>query len=52
MLKLCYFVGIALAPFASIQAQDATIVYRLGKDTVAVETFNRTAGRVAVHARR
>jgi hypothetical protein len=33
---------IAAAPLA---AQDATIVYRLGRDTVAVEQFSRTAAR-------
>jgi hypothetical protein len=33
-------------PAAAAFAQDATIVYRLGKDTVAVETFNRTPTRM------
>jgi hypothetical protein len=34
------------APIASIRAQDATIVYRLGHDTVAVEQFARTPARL------
>jgi len=38
--------GLLLSPFASLTAQDATIVYRLGKDTVAVETFNRSATKM------
>jgi hypothetical protein len=42
MRTLYFAAGVALAPLAGIAAQDATIVYRLGKDTVAVETFNRT----------
>src|SRR5256885_12972256 len=33
-----------LAP-AALVAQEATIVYRLGKDTVAVEQFTRTPTR-------
>ncbi len=32
-------------PFASVAAQDATIVYRLGRDTVAVEQYTRTPTR-------
>lgn len=45
-MKLYYAAGLALAPFASLAAQDATIMYRLGKDTVAVETFSRTATKM------
>src|SRR5207253_7337410 len=29
---------------SSVQGQDATIVYRLGRDTVAIEQFTRTPG--------
>lgn len=36
-----------LAAPASLVAQDATIVYRLGRDTVAVEQFSRSATRFA-----
>ena len=46
MTKLYYAAGLALAPLASLAAQDATMIYRLGKDTVAVETFNRTAAKM------
>ena len=45
-MKFYYAAGLALAPFASLAAQDATMIYRLGKDTVAVETFNRTATKM------
>ena len=38
-------VTLAAAPFAAT-AQDGTIVYRLGRDTVAVEQFSRTATRM------
>jgi hypothetical protein len=42
MTKLSFAAAaLVLAP-ASLLAQDATMVYRLGKDTVAVETFTRT----------
>ncbi|MGH9888060.1 MAG: hypothetical protein ACREBE_21180, partial [bacterium] len=34
-----------LASPAALLAQDATMVYRLGKDTVAVEQFSRTPSR-------
>ncbi len=37
----------ALAAPGVLLAQDATIVYRLGKDTVAVEQFTRTPTRLA-----
>lgn len=37
--------ALAAAPFAA-HAQDGTIVYRLGRDTVAVEQFSRTATRM------
>jgi hypothetical protein len=46
MTKLYYALGLAFAPFAAAVAQDATIIYRLGKDTVAVETFNRGATKM------
>ena len=46
MTKLYYAAGLALPPLASLAAQDATMIYRLGKDTVAVETFNRTAAKM------
>src|SRR5690349_22768720 len=46
MMKLYYAVVLALAPLGSLVAQDATIVYRLGKDTVAIETFNRTSTKM------
>src|SRR5690349_14666968 len=37
----------AIAAIASLaSAQDATIVYRLGKDTAAVEQFNRSASKL------
>ncbi|MDB4873875.1 MAG: hypothetical protein JWM41_321 [Gemmatimonadetes bacterium] len=48
MKYACIFaaaVGIAASSVAS--AQDATIVYRLGHDTVAVEQFSRTPTRLA-----
>lgn len=35
---------LVLAPFAA-RAQDGTIFYRLGKDTVAVEKYSRTAAK-------
>jgi hypothetical protein len=38
-----------LVPFASASAQ-ATFVYRLGRDTVAVEQYTRTAARLAGEA--
>src|SRR5687767_14947341 len=36
----------ALVP-AAVLAQDGVIVYRLGRDTIAVEQFSRTPGRFA-----
>src|SRR3954462_13297100 len=36
----------ALAVPGALPAQDATIVYRLGRDTVAVEQFTRTPTRL------
>jgi hypothetical protein len=42
-MKLSFSIALAIAaPMAPLLAQDATILYRLGKDTVAVETFSRT----------
>jgi hypothetical protein len=41
-MKLTFALLLALGPITPLLAQDATILYRLGKDTVAVETFNRT----------
>lgn len=38
------FAALVLVPSALL-AQDATLVYRLGRDTVAVERFSRTATR-------
>lgn len=35
-----------LVPGSALAAQDGTIVYRLGRDTVAVEQFTRTATRM------
>jgi hypothetical protein len=43
MNKTIFLAGLLLAGAAD--AQQATIVYRLGKDTVAVEQFNRTPQR-------
>ena len=37
------FAALLLSSAATLIAQDATIVYRLGRDTVAVEHFSRTA---------
>jgi hypothetical protein len=45
-MKLYFTLALALAPAAPLLAQDATLLYRLGKDTVAVETFNRTATKM------
>lgn len=42
---VCLMAVILCTPVASIHAQDATIVYRLGHDTVAVEQFTRTPTR-------
>jgi hypothetical protein len=39
--------SIVLLPLARAAAQDATIVYRLGKDTVAVERFIHTSDRLS-----
>lgn len=41
-----FLLACLLAP-APLLAQDATLVYRLGRDTVAVERFSRTATRFA-----
>src|ERR1700759_637233 len=38
---------IVLLPLPRAAAQSATIVYRLGKDTVAVEQFTHTANRLS-----
>jgi len=45
-MKLTFAAALVLAPTAPLLAQDATILYRLGKDTVAVETFSRTPTRM------
>jgi hypothetical protein len=42
----CLIAAIIIAPIRSVRAQDATIVYRLGHDTVAVEQFTRTPTRL------
>ena len=47
MTKLSLAVLLALAPATPLLAQDATMLYRLGKDTVAVETFTRTPAKLA-----
>lgn len=39
------FTALLLSSARTLTAQDATIVYRLGRDTVAVEQFSRTATR-------
>jgi hypothetical protein len=41
-MKLYTTALLLLAPLATLSAQDGTLLYRLGKDTVAVETFTRT----------
>jgi hypothetical protein len=41
-MRLSIAAALAAAPMAPLLAQDATLLYRLGKDTVAVETFTRT----------
>ena len=46
MKNAAFAAAILCAPFALL-AQDATIVYRLGRDTVAVEQFSRSANRFA-----
>ena len=46
MQRACFLAAaLALAPAQTAGAQDATIIYRLGRDTVAVEQFSRTASR-------
>lgn len=48
MQNACLFVAaIAIASVQPAHAQDATIIYRLGRDTVAVEQFSRTASRLS-----
>jgi hypothetical protein len=42
---VCLLTAALSAPVATLLAQDATIVYRLGHDTVAVEQFTRTPTR-------
>src|SRR5215211_5101461 len=44
MRRACLLAACFATP-ATILAQDATIVYRLGRDTVAVEQFSRTSTR-------
>ena len=39
--------ALIMAPAIALRAQEATIVYRLGHDTVAVEQFTRTPTRFA-----
>ena len=46
-MKSLIIAAAALACAARLSAQDATIVYRLGHDTVAVEQFTRFAGKFA-----
>lgn len=48
MLKTCpaFVAAIVLAASPSARAQESTIIYRLGRDTVAVEQFNRTPTRL------
>ncbi len=41
-MRLSFAAALIIAPITPLLAQDATLLYRLGKDTVAVETFNRT----------
>jgi len=43
--RVCLVAVMLTAPVASIHAQDGTMVYRLGHDTVAVEQFTRTPTR-------
>lgn len=48
MTKLFFAVTLAAVSTASeLLAQDATMIYRLGKDTVAVETFTRTPTKMS-----
>jgi len=47
MTKLSLAVALAVVSAPPLLAQDATILYRLGKDTVAVETFTRTPTKMA-----
>lgn len=46
-MKRTIAVAITLGASASAAAQDATIIYRLGRDTVAVEQFTRTPTRLS-----
>ncbi|HKS05452.1 MAG TPA: DUF2911 domain-containing protein [Gemmatimonadaceae bacterium] len=46
MTMLRTTVALVLAGSSVAPAQEAAIVYRLGRDTVAVEQFNRTAARL------
>jgi hypothetical protein len=43
--RISLLTAAAFAPVATLLAQDATIVYRLGHDTIAVEQFTRTPTR-------
>jgi Protein of unknown function (DUF2911) len=43
LLAASLAVGTALSSAKSVSAQPASLVYRLGKDTVAIEQFTRTA---------
>ncbi len=45
--QACLLALLLAAPAPTIHAQDATIVYRLGRDTVAIEQFTRTPTRLA-----
>ena len=48
MKHTCIFAAaLSASAHAAVSAQDATIVYRLGRDTVAVEQFSRTSTRMA-----
>ena len=46
-MRTTFLFAALLASAGSLPAQDATIVYRLGRDTVAVEQFSRSATRFA-----
>jgi hypothetical protein len=42
-MKSLMIAAAALTCAARLSAQDATLIYRLGRDTVAVEQFTRSA---------
>src|SRR5947209_15130690 len=47
MSRFTISLALTLAAATPLAAQDATIIYRLGKDTVAVEQFSRTPSRLS-----